>query len=277
MNTDKLYEIASRATQLGTDMLASARPQTVQRKGDRDLVTDVDLRIQRHITTYLAQATPDFDLLGEENAHRFNLATPEYLWVLDPIDGTSNFVHGLPLFAVSLALLHHGQPIIAVTRAPVLNRTYHAIKDQGAYLNGHQITASTTTALTEAIVTLGDYAVGPDAAQRNQYRLALTAALVPRVERLRMLGTATLDLALLAEGATDAAIIMANKPWDIAAGSLLAREAGAIVTDVHGHPHTHQSTSTIATTPSIAQQLATVLETVNTSPDPADHRADTTP
>ncbi|OHT87157.1 inositol monophosphatase family protein [Mycobacterium syngnathidarum] len=237
------------------------------------MVTDVDLSIQRHITTYLQQVTPDIDLLGEENAHRFNLATPEYLWVLDPIDGTSNFVHGLPLYAVSLALLHHGRPIIAVTRAPVLNRTYHAIADQGAYLNDQPIGASATTVLTEAIVTLGDYAVGDDSARRNHYRLALTSALVPRVERIRMLGTATLDLAMLAEGATDAAVIMANKPWDIAAGSLLAREAGAIVTDVHGHAHTHQSTSTIAAAPGIARELSTILDTLNTA-SPG-HRDDT--
>lgn len=265
MNTDPLYEIASRATQLGADMLETARPQSVQHKGDRDLVTDVDLSIQRRITAYLTQATPGIDLLGEENAHHINLAVPEYLWVLDPIDGTSNFVHALPLYAVSLALLRHGQPIIAVTRAPVLHRTYHAIAGRGAYRNGQPITASTTTDLTEAIVTLGDYAVGPDAAARNHDRLALTAALVPRVERIRMLGTATLDLALLAEGATDAALIMANKPWDIAAGSLLAREAGATITDIHGRPHTHQSTSTIATAPGITQQLATILDSTRQS------------
>ncbi|SLE11244.1 inositol-1-monophosphatase [Mycobacteroides abscessus subsp. bolletii] len=109
-------------------------------------------------------------------------------------------------------------------------------------------------------MSLGDYATGPNADERNQHRLKLTAQLVARVERVRMFGAATLDLAFVAEGATDAAIIMSNKPWDTAAGTLLAAEAGATVTDAHGNPHTNQSTATIATTPGIASQLATIIE-----------------
>ncbi|WP_324617660.1 inositol monophosphatase family protein, partial [Mycobacteroides abscessus] len=139
-------------------------------------------------------------------------------------------------------------------------RTYHATKDGGAYVNGAPITASDTNQLTDAIVSLGDYATGPNADERNQHRLKLTAQLVARVERVRMFGAATLDLAFVAEGATDAAIIMSNKPWDTAAGTLLAAEAGATVTDAHGNPHTNQSTATIATTPGIASQLATIIE-----------------
>ena len=84
-----------------------------------------------------------------------------------------------------------------------------------------------------------------------------------RVERIRMIGAATLDLAFVAEGAIDACIMMSNKPWDTAAGTLIAREAGAHVTDAHGNPHTHQSASTIATTPAIARQLATVIQSTN--------------
>jgi myo-inositol-1(or 4)-monophosphatase len=265
MNNDELFETAWQATQIGADILASAHPQSVRKKGDRDLVTDVDLRIQRDITNYLAHATPQISIYGEESSSRPDLAAAELLWVLDPIDGTSNFVHGLPLCAVSLALLHHGEPTIALTRAPLLNRTYHAIRHHGAFLNGDPIAASGTTDLVDAIVSMGDYAVGDDASARNQRRLALTAALVPRVERIRMFGAATLDLAFLAEGATDAAIIMSNKPWDTAAGTLIAREAGATTTDANANPHTHQSTSTIATAPGITQQLTGIIETISSS------------
>lgn len=260
MNHHDMLETALAATQLGAEILAAARPASVDHKGDRDLVTDVDLRIQHDITAYLAAETQQIGLLGEENAHAVDLGAAEYLWVLDPIDGTTNFVHGLPLCAVSLALLHHGDPVVAVTRAPFLHRTYNAIQGHGAYLNGQPITASTVTDLTNAVVSLGDYAVGPQAAQRNEHRIALTTELIPRVERIRMIGAATLDLAFVAEGATDACIIMSNKPWDTAAGTLIAREAGAHITDEHGHPHTHQSTSTIAAAPGITNDLAAVIQ-----------------
>jgi myo-inositol-1(or 4)-monophosphatase len=256
-------EIAWQATQIGADTLGSSHPGSVHHKGDRDLVTDIDLAIQRDIADYLTQTTPDIELLAEESRRQPNIDTAEWLWVLDPIDGTSNFVHGLPLCAVSLALLHCGRTVVAVTRAPLLGRTYHAIKDNGAFLNGQPITTSHTDSLNEAIVSLGDYAVGTEAATQNQHRLALTAELVPRVERIRMFGAATLDLAFVAEGAIDACIMMSNKPWDTAAGTLMAREAGADVTDAHGNPHTHQSASTIATTPAIARQLGTVIQSTN--------------
>jgi myo-inositol-1(or 4)-monophosphatase len=257
-------EIALLAAQIGSTTLGTSHPGTVQHKGDRDPVTDIDLAIQRDIADYLARITPEIELLAEESLQQPNINTAEWLWVLDPIDGTSNFVHGLPLCSVSLALLHRGHAVVAVTHAPLLGRTYHAIKDNGAFLNGQPITASGTGSLNEAIISLGDYAVGPESAMQNQQRLALTAELIPRVERIRMIGAATLDLAFVAEGALDACVMMSNKPWDTAAGTLMAREAGALVTDVHGVPHTHQSASTVAATPSIADQLAAVIQATNT-------------
>jgi myo-inositol-1(or 4)-monophosphatase len=260
-----LLEIAWQATQIGANTLRTSQPSSVHHKGDRDLVTDIDLAIQQDIADYLTQTTPDIGLLAEESLQQPTISTTEWLWVLDPIDGTSNFVHGLPLCSVSLALLHCGRTVVAVTHAPLLGRTYHAIKDNGAFLNGQPITTSRTERLNEAIVSLGDYAVGPEAAAQNQHRLALTAELIPRVERIRMIGAATLDLAFVAEGAIDACVMMSNKPWDTAAGALIAREAGAHITDAHGNPHTYQSDSTIATTPAIAHQLATVMQTTNAS------------
>jgi len=260
-----LLEIAWQATQIGAKTLGSSQPSAVQHKGDRDLVTDIDLAIQDDIAAYLAQTTPDIQLLAEESQHHPNINTTEWLWVLDPIDGTSNFVHGLPLCSVSLALLHRGRAVVAVTRAPLLGRTYHAMEDNGAFRNGQPISASQTDSLDEAIVSLGDYAVGADAAKLNEQRLALTAELVPRVERIRMVGAATLDLAFVAEGAIDACIMMSNKPWDTAAGTLIAREAGAHVTDANGDAHTHESASTIAAAPAIADQLAAVIQTTNSS------------
>lgn len=258
-NIQELFEIAWQATQIGATTLKKAQPSSVQHKGDRDLVTDIDLGIQRDIADYLARITPDIALLAEESDQQPDIDTADWLWVLDPIDGTSNFVHGLPLCAVSLALLNGGRSVVAVTHAPLLGRTYHAIKDNGAFLNGERMSTSDTDSLSGAIVSLGDYAVGHEAAAHNLARLALTGELVPRVERIRMIGAATLDLAFVAEGALDACVMMSNKPWDTAAGTLIAREAGAHLSDAQGNPHTHRSASTVAAAPGIAEQLGTVI------------------
>jgi myo-inositol-1(or 4)-monophosphatase len=109
-------------------------------------------------------------------------------------------------------------------------------------------------------VSIGDYAVGRDANNKNRKRLHLTALLVENVERIRMFGTAALDLAWLAEGRTDRAIILANKPWDTTAGILIAREAGAITTDAHGHPHSLSSGETIVACPGIAEHLLHIVQ-----------------
>jgi myo-inositol-1(or 4)-monophosphatase len=258
---EDFLEIAWQAAKIGSKTLKTSQPVNVQHKGDRDLVTDIDLAIQHEIADFLAKTMPDVELLAEESAQQPDIDAAEWLWVLDPIDGTSNFAHGLPLCAVSLALLHHGDPVVGVTNAPRLERVYHAVKHGGAYLNGRPITASRSGTLNEAIVSLGDYAVGPDAAAHNRQRLALTAELVPLVERIRMVGAATLDLAFVAEGALDACVMLSNKPWDTAAGVLIAREAGALVTDAHGDPHNHRSDSTVAATPAIAHELAVIVKT----------------
>lgn len=260
-----LFEIAWETTQIGAETLKKAQPSTVQHKGDRDTVSDVDLAIQGDIADHLARTTPDIPLLAEESAHQPDIDTAEWLWVLDPIDGTSNFVHGLPLCSVSLALLHRGLTVVAVSNAALLGRIYHAIKDGGAFLNGNRIAASKTDSLSEAIVSLGDYAVGHQAAALNRQRLALTGELVPRVERIRMVGAATLDLAFVAEGSLDACVMMSNKPWDTAAGTLIAREAGARLFDADGNPHTHRSASTVAAAPAIADQLGTVIRATSAS------------
>lgn len=260
---DDFLEIALQAAQIGAKTLTESPPGSVHRKGDRDLVTDVDLAIQDEILDFLRKVAPEVDSLAEESTRQPDIATVDWLWVLDPIDGTSNFAHGLPLCAVSLALVHRGSPVVAVTQAPLLGRTYHAVQGNGAYLNGRPITVSRTESLNEAIVSLGDYAVGPNAATHNRQRLTITAGLVPLVERIRMVGAATLDLAFVAEGALDACVMLSNKPWDTAAGALIAREAGALVTDAHGDSHTYQSDSMVAATPAIADELAKVISVEN--------------
>src|SRR5215472_12338500 len=196
--------------------------------------------------------------LGEEEG-RSGDPDAGWVWTLDPIDGTSNFAHGIPLCATSLALLHDGNAVLAVIDAPFLGQRYHAVQGQGAFAGDRRLTVSATRQLRDAVVAVGDYATGPGADRENEVRLAVTVQLASRVHRLRMIGTAALDLAWVAEGRMDCSVTLGNKPWDTAAGVLIAREAGASVVDADGNPHHIESAVTIAAPSELIDQLLLLI------------------
>jgi myo-inositol-1(or 4)-monophosphatase len=267
-----LLPVALRAADIASDLIRTRRPVSVTEKSDRDLVSDVDLAIERAVRGYLHEATPDTGFLGEEEGQSGDPGTG-WLWTLDPIDGTSNFAHGLPLCAISLALLRDGRPVLAVIDAPFLGERYHAVEGQGAYAEERPLKASATARLRDAVVAIGDYATGDGADRKNELRLAATIQLTPRVHRIRMLGTAAVDLAWVADGRLDASVTLGNKPWDIAAGVLIAREAGAAVTDAHGRPHDLNSAATIAAAPPLISQLIPLIQAADLTADPKDTQA----
>lgn len=257
---DQLAEIAQKAVRLGNDLVKISRPQTVTEKTDRDTYTDVDVRIEREVRAYLAEATPEIGFIGEEEGRSDRAADSERVWALDPIDGTANFVHGVPLSGVSLALLQGDRAIVAAISLPYSDLHYAAVQGSGSFVNGKQIRVSATTDLAKSLIALGDYALGECAAQKNQERIALTASLAAEAERIRMFGSAAHDLVWLAEGRIDGAVILSNKILDIAAGVLIAREAGAAVYDSSGRDHDATSRHTIATTPGIKNSLLRLVQ-----------------
>lgn len=181
------------------------------------------------------------------------------MWALDPVDGTVNFVHGSPLCAVSLGLLTGRRPVLGVIDLPFLGCRYSAAEGNGAHANGEPIHASTTTRISEAVVAMGDYAVGEESEEKNRDRFALTRRLATNMQRVRMHGSAAIDLAWLAEGRVDAVVMLANKPWDTAAGVIIAREAGAVVVDRDGAPHSVDAKATVAANPEILPSLLELL------------------
>jgi myo-inositol-1(or 4)-monophosphatase len=258
-----LLPAAFEAADEASTMMRTRRPVTLTEKSDRELVSDVDLAIERAIRRRLARASPGIAFLGEEEGRSGDPAAG-WVWTLDPIDGTSNFAHGLPLCTTSLALLQDGRPVLAVIDAPFLGHRYHAIEGRGAYtsgpgISGTRLSVASTARLRDAVVAIGDYAVGEDADHKNEAQLAATTRLAARVHRIRMLGTAALDLAWVAEGRLDASITLGNKPWDTSAGVLIAREAGADVVDTVGHRHQLSSAATIAGPPALIRQLLPLL------------------
>ncbi|HEU0087189.1 MAG TPA: inositol monophosphatase family protein [Pseudonocardiaceae bacterium] len=254
--------VAIEAVARATSIIRERVPLVVTAKRTiRDMATDVDLAVENVVRDFLGRESPNTNFLGEERG-LLDKATGRPMWVLDPIDGTANFLHRLPLCAVSLALIDGARTALGVIALPFLGSLYHATDGQGAFLNREPITTSCTNGLDAAIVSIGDYEIGQDAEERNRRAFAVTEALAARVQRIRMLGSAAIDLAWVAEGRLDATVILANEPWDTSAGVLIAREAGAIVLDSDGSSHQLESTATIALAPALAIELLPLLKHV---------------
>ncbi|WP_308167259.1 inositol monophosphatase family protein [Catellatospora tritici] len=257
----ELLPTATAATAIAVDLFARTAPGRHTAKGDRDMATETDCTIERAVRAFLAEKTPDVGFLGEEDG-RMGAPGP-WFWVLDPVDGTVNFVHGSPLCGVSLALMRDTRPVLGVIEVPALRQQFTAVDQQGAYENGKPITVSATDDLRNAVVAIGDYSVTADAATENQIRLAVTAALAARVQRVRMHGSAAIDLAWLASGRVDASITMSNGLWDMAAGVVIARESGAMVLDADGSEYSADSSATLAITPGIAADILDLVQRAN--------------
>ena len=226
-------------------------------KGDRDFATDVDLRIELEIRASLAQATPEIPFLGEEEGGQEELGGAR--WVLDPIDGTINFARDSPLCSISLSLVLDGQPVLGIVDAPLLGERFIARRGGGAYLNGARISVAEVPGLTEAIAGVADFKVGVGSEEENRVHLAVLARLARESLRVRMLGSAALDLAWLAAGRLNVTLMLSNLPWDVTAGLLLVREAGGLVYDYDGSPHDAESRYTIASVPSLVEPVRRIV------------------
>jgi len=195
----------------------------------RDLVTEADLASERSIVARLRSLFPTHTIEAEEVVRDEQSAEPR--WFIDPLDGTVNFVHGLPCFAVSIALLVGGRPEVAVVHAPRLDETFHAQRGSGAFLGNDRLSVSTTSVLGDAILATGFPYRRKDARSSNVENFS---ALVPDVRDLRRMGSAALDLSYVAAGRFDGYWELHLAAHDVAAGALLVREAGGIVTDLDG-------------------------------------------
>lgn len=254
----RLLLAAEHAVDVGAQTLCQGRSHigALIGKGDRDFATDVDLRIESEIKASLAQATPEIPFLGEEeNGARLGHTR----WVLDPIDGTINFARDSPLCSISLSLVIGGQPVLGIVDAPLLGERFIARQGGGAYLNGVRISVAEVSGLREAIVGVADFKVGVGSEEENRVHLAVLARLARESLRVRMLGSAALDLAWLAAGRLNATLMLSNLPWDVTAGLLLVREAGGVVFDYDGSPHDADSRYTLASVPSLVEPVRKIV------------------
>jgi len=258
-STAKLLLAAEHAVDLGGNVLRRGRSHigALIAKGDRDFATDVDVQIERTVKESLAASTPEIPFLGEEEGEaRLDEAAR---WVLDPIDGTINFSKDSPLCAISLSLVVAGQPVLGIVDTPFLGERFVARQGDGAYVNGTRIAVAEIDDLHEAVVGLADFKVGVGSEEENRVHLALLASFAHRCLRVRMHGSAALDLAWLAAGRLHATAMLSNLPWDVTAGMLLVREAGGAVYDFDGSPHDADSRYTIASAAALVEPVGTIV------------------
>jgi myo-inositol-1(or 4)-monophosphatase len=250
---------AEHAVDVGARILRQGRSHigALIAKGDRDFATDVDVRIESAVKATLAQAMPDVPFLGEEGGGEGEAAAQ---WVLDPIDGTINFAKDSPLCTVSLALIVAGQPVLGIVDAPLLGERFVARAGGGAYLNGGRIEVPAVAGLHDAVVGVADFKVGEGFEEENRVHLALLARFACKSLRVRMLGSAALDLAWLAAGRLNATLMLSNLPWDVAAGLLLVREAGGVAYDHDGSPHDAASRYTLASSASLLEPVCRIVQ-----------------
>lgn len=236
----------------------------VTRKSHNDFVTEVDKVAEAAVIETLLTAYPDHSILAEESGMTRGKgkgaapgdAPPDYLWVIDPLDGTTNFIHGFPQYCVSIALAQHGQITQAVIYDPTRNDLFTASKGRGAYLNDRRIRVSKRAKLAEALIGTGFPSREFD---RLDAYVRMFRIMTEQTAGLRRPGAAALDLAYLAAGRLDGFFEMGLKPWDIAAGSLLVTEAGGLVGDFLGDGQYLQSGDILAATPKIFAHLVREL------------------
>ncbi|PIE82448.1 MAG: inositol monophosphatase [Cardiobacteriales bacterium] len=206
----------------------------VHEKGRGDLVSAVDQQAEMVIRQIVQEKFPHHDILGEEGgdtpANRQERS--EYQWVIDPLDGTVNFLHGLPIFSVSIALVRQGKIEIGLVYNPVSDEWFTAARGEGAQLNGRRIRVNGQRDPSRSVIGTGYPYRRPDLLQQ-QYKYI--PSVLEAFSDIRRLGSAALDLCYVACGRQDGYYELALKPWDMAAGILIAQEAGAIVTDLKGN------------------------------------------
>lgn len=231
-------EVAQQAAHAGGDILMQYLGRIkAKEKGPKDLVTEADVASQKKIEEILLGAFPEHRFLGEEDTGKQQGGQSEYQWIVDPLDGTVNFVHGLPQFSVSIALVSPAGAVVGVVYDPILKECYVAETGKGATLNGEPIEVSDTTELQNCLAA-ASFSTG---VHRGSPEIDRFVEVLVETRAVRRLGSAALNLCYVASGRLDAYWATGVKIWDVAAGMLILHEAGGYVTHISGAPFDPQN------------------------------------
>jgi myo-inositol-1(or 4)-monophosphatase len=229
----------------------------ISKKGTIDLVTEVDVAVERRFRQLIAERFPDHQILAEELGGAASVPAGP-CWVFDPIDGTTNFAHGLPIFCASLALEIDGVAEVAAVYDPNRKELFTAERGGGAFLNGRPLHVSSATRLVDAMLVTG---FPYDVHARVDEIVGLFAAFVGQARAVRRLGSAAIDLCYVAAGRLDGFWETDLKPWDIAGGALIVAEAGGRVTNMDGDPFTSRGGHVLATNGHLHEAMLSIIRT----------------
>lgn len=229
-----------------------AREHQVDLKGRGNLVTEVDRLAEKAILESIRSQFPDHAIVAEESGEHGKGA--EYVWYVDPLDGTTNYAHGFPIFAVSVGLVRNGQPIVGVVFAPALRELFTATWGGGTWLNGRPVRVSTAPNLEQSLVATGFYPPVQDLHNVDEF-----VHMLQNSQAVRRPGAASMDLAYVACGRFDGYWEYRLAPWDVAAGALLVTEAGGTVTNMDGSPFDLYGRAILATNGVVHAEMKEVL------------------
>jgi myo-inositol-1(or 4)-monophosphatase len=245
-------EAALEAGELLLDLFGKGT--SARKKGEIDLVTDADIRSEKAILGRIRERFPDDSILSEESGRL--VRRPGRVWIVDPLDGTTNFAHSFPLFAVSIGLEVEHELVLGVVFNPVLNERYEAVRGGGAFLNGNPIAVSGVATLMDALLATGfPYTIHED----PERTLLHFRRMITRAQGIRRPGAAALDLCFVAAGCMDGFWEEGLKPWDSAAGALILEEAGGKLTTYAGNPFSPYEDTVVASNSLIHEAMLLAL------------------
>jgi myo-inositol-1(or 4)-monophosphatase len=254
MTPSELAAIARRTSEAAGSLIRSmGSPKDVSHKNAVDIVTEVDLASEREVRRLLGEATPDIAILAEEEGG----AASGTRWIVDPLDGTVNFVHGYPAYGVSIGLERDGAIVAGAVHDVPNDRTYWAARGAGAWCGDRRLHVSSVAALRDALLVTG---FAPDRHERAAFYARMIEAFLARGQCIRRGGSAALDLCLVADGRLDGYWELGLKPWDVAAGILIVEEAGGRVSDASGRPIDIDRPEVVASNRRIHDEMRAVLE-----------------
>ncbi len=256
MDVQRIRDVGLAAGARAGEILCNywGKTHTVEKKGATDLVTEADLASEKAITQLIRTAFPEHSILAEESGITFG--TDSCRWIIDPLDGTTNFAHGLPEFTVSIAFAYEEELVFGLVLNPVTEELFCGIRGRGATLNGRAIQVSSADNLGESLLVTGfPYELKPviDPLMQRFERCLMAA------QGIRRLGSAALDLCYVACGRFEGFWEQNLAPWDTAAGVVIAQEAGATISDFSNEPYSIEKKEILATNGHVHEKLATLL------------------
>ena len=256
-----LTETAKKCAQIGNEILINNynKIQTISSKGRKgDLVTNVDLEVEDKIKNYLSIKTPNISIHAEESGKL--IKSSELTWCIDPLDGTTNYSHGYPFFGTSVGLIYKNKPILGAISVPYLNELYSACIGNGSYCNDKKLKVSNPNSLLESLLVTG-FSYDRFETEDNNY--AEFCYLTHKTRGVRRGGAAAVDLAFVASGKVDRYWERGLEVWDLAAGAIIVKEAGGIISDYPSGKFNLGSGRILACSPSLENELKNELDKVS--------------